>query len=258
MRYKKSFDDDRHISFMRKFNRIEILLKKKFLPYLSWAEINIEKDFSKLLQYNHWSGDESCEPSVAFLFPEFTVKKIGQIKLSDIATCNRNLDFMDLDYIEFSGNFQFGEETKINFSSCRGWNILSSGISNFTLRYCNLGQLTCSDSLVYFNFYKCRIWEPSFVKTNISGISFDNFDLLNPSFDGCDIVPYNFHYMPELKDARFFGEKENYRIFRHAFKSIGQMSEAKKYFYLERKYLLIANNRKRFLYQFFLKKLIVS
>ncbi|MCI5143257.1 MAG: hypothetical protein D3909_16335, partial [Candidatus Electrothrix sp. ATG1] len=231
----KAFDSDKHISFRKKFDEIKIISKRTFIPYLCWAERNLGEDLGGKLQYNQWEGDESSQPSSAILFHSFKVRKLGQIRLSNIPICDRNLDFIDLDHLEFSGNFRCSGETKINFSSCRGWNIHSSGIG-VTIRYCNLGQFKCSNSSIWLNCYKCRIWEPSFIDTDITGMSFDKCDLLYPSFERCDIVPYNFHYIPAIKEFRFFGEKENYRIFRHAFQSIGQMSEAKKYFYLEKKY----------------------
>lgn len=240
----RSFKED--FSFRSKHRKIEIVNQLKFIPYIYWAKNKIGKvkfikignnssQYTDTFKYNNW--DETNNFSKARLLSDHIVLKLGQIKLSNEIICGRNLDFVDLDKIIFSDGFPQtgnGSESKavINFSSCRNWIFDSADGHYFQVSSSTVMFLKCYDSRVSFDFKNCDVWSPVFKNCDVTTLNFDNTMVLSPTIEKTELT--YFSYTPSPKPRPWVAHKDNYRIFRFAFQSIGKIYEAKKYYYLEK------------------------
>lgn len=204
----------------------------KFIPFLHWAEKNIDKIGSvPKIEYTKW--DESGELSNAYLLNWMPALKLGQIKLkADKEIQDRNLDFTDLDSITFSG-FIVSKPATIRFASCRNWKINNeSRMFGVTVEKCCMFRLECLNAYLAMNFLHCQIFEPSFNGTYFYELSIIKSMLLNPQLDKTEVV--NFKYVPLENPRCPQNEKDNYRRFRFSFQGVGNLNEAKKCYYNEK------------------------
>lgn len=223
---------------------IKILKEIPFRPYLLWMKGKFEKDkrilvdslntrYSDTFEYNSWSGGGSS--GRASLFQEFQVLKLGAIKLgSGVVTSGRNLDFVDLDELQITGDFHGNSWTDVSFSSARNIQFSGGGWHSFYRFYdCAFDNFVAKGVRIQdFEFINNKIFDLYLIGVTASKFKVANSDV-RFNFDKCELN--EFQYIPPI-DIDPQHARDNYQKIRSAFQRTGKMWEAKSYYYLERYY----------------------
>ncbi|MCW5214381.1 hypothetical protein VU13_03585 [Desulfobulbus sp. US5] len=221
-----SFDEE--YEFYKKYEDIVEIEKKKFIPYLIWAQKKLGIDYTEKFKYTHWEG------SHAYLFyPLHRVFNLSGIKMPINLMQNRNLDFTCLDKLSLYGGGN--QEIKINFSSCCDWNIELEENRSCSLYFSNsnIAFLKINNSSIFIHAKESSLKEPYFKKTDINGFEIKNCSLDHPVFESCNIIPYNFSY---IQNKNWLGEEENYRRFSLVFKQNGHTEISGQCFFQQKRY----------------------
>ena len=237
-------DFDEKFKFLSKHRDIKSQRSLSFVPYLQWGKNQIGKDkfilidklnngYDNTIKYGLWSGGTQ---SHAHLLKEFPVLKLGQIALnSNIDISQRNLDFVDLDNLQITGQYYGSHTTEMNFSSCRNINLNDTSLHHINFRYSEVNNFNCIDgSMQDFLFEHCSLWNFTCTRSNINGLEIIHSRFVNPLIDRTEIQ--RFTYTPSKGYDRFKEESDTCRRLRTVFQSIGRRAEAEHYYYLERDY----------------------
>ena len=223
----------------------------KFKPYFFWI-----KEKHKILKpiKTKWSGDletfryttgtapdvpEMCSWSIS---GGGTVLKLGGVKIDGWYKFNgRNLDFVNLDFLEIDGKNSWNREIQIFYSHCV--NISTNNVeANFTKFYqCSFGNLKVTNSRFYWvEFYRCDIFKAYFENSNISNMIIDDCSANSFSFNRVEVE--NIDYLPPTKEYHcgvvmtYETVADNYKRFRILYQANGLRTEASEAYYNERLY----------------------
>jgi hypothetical protein len=232
--------------------RIKINSMIEFIPYFKWIEK--QKNVENLIEtFSYLSHDniDNIILSRALLFKDFPVLKLGGVTLNKhIFIGNRNLDFIDLDYLQIKEDWHGSMATNIAYSSLRYVNISNAILHYWTLNECDIEELKIEKSEIQnFNFIESEIFRISLKDSKILNLKFDSNDIRGLEFSNCDIN--NISYIAK-KDNLFERDFYNLRQIRIAFQKQGKRHESQEFYFKERKYETKSQKNlfKKYLYKF--------
>jgi hypothetical protein len=251
--FLKSQDASERHAFFRRPNALPLLQlpdvaagdRKEVEPYFCWAKRVLRRkryfDSDPRGQgktdsfiYNSWSATAEPLSSRASLFQQFQVLKLGQIVLPNGTMIGRrNLDFVDLDFVEIRGQFHGPWETQIHFSSMREVRIIDALLHHVTLYRCPLPELRARGSeFQNSKFIECDGHSASFEGGRLNRVEFQHGTFL-PTFDGTDLLEVEFR---PAKSTAPTAVADAFRILRSACQGLGRRREAAAAYYRERVY----------------------
>ncbi|MCD4500239.1 potassium channel family protein [Chromobacterium vaccinii] len=203
--------------------------RKRFFSYDDANPLQITDTFL----YGSWHG-LSNNQTVAHLFKDFAVLKLGQVVLTGIFNSGpRNLDFTDLDFLTITKIFPGSYWTTISYSSCRKIFFHDVEIAFFTFHQCSIENFYCKNSrLQDFYFERNLGYELKLNLTDsfVHNMGFKGTPLL-PLIDNCELRNFNYD-PPEKGNPHHIAT--TYRLLRSAYQSSGMRSEASECYYKER------------------------
>ncbi|BEU25778.1 potassium channel family protein [Paraburkholderia sp. 22B1P] len=235
--------DEDPIAYWKKRNKSAKVLGS-FEPYFGWVKRTrgrkrfftfavANRSRSDDFIYGSWTGiSRMGVPTSARLFRSFTVLKLGQVTLpAGVQLAPRNLDFVDLDFLEINGDFHGAYWLNINYSSCRELSFKSCEFAFCTLHKCATQKIIFEDSKVQdFYFENTDIQELRMSNTYAFRLGFKG-SRITPFIKGCELKEVSF--VP-ARDARPSDVATTYRLLRSAFQESGMRREAAESYYRER------------------------
>ncbi|MFA5087763.1 MAG: potassium channel family protein [Candidatus Omnitrophota bacterium] len=233
----------------RRFKDIRVNIKRSvpFIPYLLWGKRKFKKEkfichdprnhqYSDSFVFNSWA-DADPKRSRANLFQNFSALKLGGIEIKNTSPMQyilfgeRNLDFVDLDYLKLNGTGTGSRWSEISYSSLREVQFSNKWYSFFSFFDCHIEEMLIKDGKIQdFQFINNNHMDISFNNVSINKLVFKN-SYVRMDFDKCDIN--EILYVPPKRRA-LEGAFHNYRKIRTAYQNIGKRIEARKYYYFER------------------------
>lgn len=241
-----SIEEIRRIQERFKGIKVDIKRTVPFVPYLLWGKRKFKKDrfiihdklnhqYSDTFVFNLWKGNDPTL-SRAYLFKEFPVLKLGGIEIQSTEPLinpfgERNLDFVDLDYLKLNKMQTGSKWTEISYSSLRGVEFSNSFYAFFAFFNCCIEDMLIRDGrLQDFKFINNQHMNINFSTVSINKLVFDNSHV-KMDFNNCNLG--EILYKPP-KTNILWGIFHNYRKLRTAYQNIGIREEARKYYYFER------------------------
>lgn len=237
---------EKQFNFISQHHTIKLLQRKSFKPYLIWGKEKVGKNrfilldernnqFSDTIEYRSWSSNTDGTMSRAQLFHSFNVLKLGQVALPDgVHIGNRNLDFVDLDFLEVNGEWHGSYATQIGFSSCRNI-VIKGSLHHVTFEHCNTEDFSAINSkLQDFTFRRCQAFRHAFRDSMINGLEYAESALSCPIIENTDLQ--RLVYSPASWPKEYTAAQENHRRFRTAFQNKGRLHEAREHYYKEKCY----------------------
>ncbi len=223
----------------------------RFTPYFAWVREKhrlqnpIKTKYSgELSTFHYTSGTapdvpEACNWSIA---PGIQVLKLGGTTIENWATLqDRNLDFVNLDFLEVTGKYTWNEEKQIFFSTCNHLTIRNV-VANFTKFYrCEVSDLKAFDSRLYWvEFYECNLYQAYFENASLSNLIIEECSASNFSFNRVEVD--NIVYSPPRRERplgtvrTYETVSANYKRFRILYQANGLRQEASEAYFQERYY----------------------
>ncbi len=176
---------------------------RRFTPYLAWAreqEIRIHPSSGNgRIAATRFEAPDDPHYSKVFLLGElelFSVRgaiyngKVSMPFVDDMA--GRNLDFLDLDFLSFSGPLGSSSTKRIAFSSARHWSIEAAELSFFYFADSNLDAITVRDSeLTDWRFFGCVGIDGRITNTILTRCQF-GYGGFSPYLDNVDLRDLDF------------------------------------------------------------------
>lgn len=195
----------------------EVIECKSFRPYLLWAK-------DKHIQIHPQANDGRIKvtlidhaitpDSKTFVFGELELLKLGGLNsLYSSALIERQLDFVNLDFIQFERNTIGSSYTKqILFSSARNWNFQNSEESFFHFFETNLENLLVESCHISgWRWLKCEGGNSSIRNSRLAQCVFgagrfiphlENIDLIDSDLEKGYESSYEFGFKPSAELAR--------------------------------------------------------
>lgn len=223
-------------------NYINICEVKNYTPYIYWAadrsgrpDFIISGSSGKMsyadLEYRGWVERPN---SKAIIHDKHEVLKLGEYVVEDgVNISDRNLDFVDLDYLVIRGKFHGSNSTKIGYSSCREITFVDSVIVFTEFRKCYVDSLRMEDS--YFQeieFKECRLQDFQCSRSEISGLEVVDCFFAKPIFRASNVERVN--YKPIAHKGHIESAISACTRLRMVLASSGRHKESQEYFYRQR------------------------
>ncbi|WP_259068984.1 potassium channel family protein [Mucilaginibacter sp. X4EP1] len=224
----------------------------RFKPYLLWVKRKLRKrnvvpsrNGGDLDSFRYVMKYPSNHPTLVecTIAPDFTVLKLGGTKITghkDLV--GKNLDFVNLDYLEIGLEEWSHYERNIIYSSCANITIDSSKLIFTNFYACEFDDLTIKNTEIQgVNFIHCQMFGATFVNTKLFHVHFIKSSISSFSFEKVDVndivytIPKYEHYYTN-RVGIFGAVIDNFKRFRVLYQSIGQRREAAEAYYNERLY----------------------
>lgn len=223
----------------------------EFLPYFSWAKNrfamrdfmcvdSLNRGYSSTFKYNQ-SGKYEVETGRVFgtkerIFDCFDLLKLGETRVDGSLWLDRNLDFVDLDKVVFSGKAFMYNWLEVSLSSCREMVLESTWLGRVCFTECMLEKLSVRHS---------EIRKMNFANSNLPGLVLANSTLHNVTIGGTvlsdidifdtNIIDLTYKERVDKNNSREYTTiKDVHRKLRIAFQEHGKILEARYHYYKER------------------------
>lgn len=229
-------------------DQIVINSEKKFVPFFEWrkklvgtpyfptpTDINkgLSSDF-RFMSYTH----ALMNISIAHLFYNHQVLKLGGISITPQNLDERNLDFVDLDGLTIRGS-GWPQNTEITYSSCRYLTLSRADKSFLTFRRCDLEKLSIfRSSLQDLHFVDCTLESPRFIDSKLFHLVFHRSSFGGMQLDNSRLSKV---ILSPSKATSFSHRAEIHKTLRTAFQRQGDRAEVSRHFFCERLNELLAS-----------------
>lgn len=222
--------------------------EKEFVPFFEWRkrlvgtpyfptpnDLNngLSTDFH-FMSYTH----ALMTISIAHLFYNHQVLKLGGISITPQNLDTRNLDFVDLDGLKITGS-GWTRSTEITYSSCRYLKLSRTDKSFLTFRRCSLEKMAISkSSLQDLHFVDCTLESPRFVNSKFFRLGFRRSSFGGMQFDNSRLSEV---FLSPSKTTSFSHRAYIHKTLRTAFQRQGDRTEVSRHFFCERLNELLAS-----------------
>jgi uncharacterized protein YjbI with pentapeptide repeats len=211
-----------------------------FIPYFKWLRTQKQvtwfriagesNAFTKDLEYRRTEAYDTAF-SRAYLFHTHKVLKLGGVTIQALTLDERNLDFVDLDYLTVIGRGG-SRHTNISYSSCRNVVLKDYDKPFVTFEKCQLSEPVFENCELYgFEFIDCGLSRPVFRNCRLSKVVLSGSVMGQVDFEKCDLIDVRVN-RPSRASAETLGDF--YKRLRVAFQAQGNRREASHYFYEQR------------------------
>jgi hypothetical protein len=211
-----------------------------FVPYFRWLrKAKGMRQFRIPGQANDYDTDFSYRRTEAvntiysrtYLFGVHRVLKLGGVTIRGWDFDQRNLDFVDLDFLTVVGEGR-SWETEIAYASCRRLAFKKYSKPFVVFEKSPLeAPVFHSCHLERFKFVESGLSRPRFADVRMSRCELTRCLMWEPSFERCDFVDLKFT-PPRRMRAEYLAD--GYRRLRVAFQSQGNRREASRFYFEER------------------------
>lgn len=232
---------------------VNITQQFDFTPYFLWGQkkyktkyficINkLNKGFSDSIVYGHESeidlNTNHSYNSRAMILESFRVLKLGEYQVSGFMALDRNLDFVDLDGITFSGKAFLNNSLEISLSSCRDMTFKDITFSSLCYYHCKIDNIKIDSSRIRQTVYShSQIGNIVLDRSYLDFFLITHSKILDISIKDTNIVDHKYQELLNHDNSKEYTLIKNiHRKFRIAFQAQGKIAEARKHFYKEKKF----------------------
>jgi hypothetical protein len=235
-------------------NSVKITQQFEFIPYFIWGQKRfkkkyficidqLNKGFSDSIKYSNYSSVYDPNTgrdyaSRAMIFKEFSVLKLGECQVKGTMALDRNLDFVDLDGITFSGKGFVNNSLEISLSSCREIVFKEVSFSHLCFYNSKINQIDIDSSrirkVVYFH---SEIGNIVLNKSYLDFFLIIHSKVSDISVKETNIVDHKYQELLSRNNSREYTDIKNvHRKLRIAFQAQGKIAEAREHYYKEKKF----------------------
>ncbi|HEY5124694.1 MAG TPA: hypothetical protein VIK14_13265 [Ignavibacteria bacterium] len=215
---------------------------KSFISYFEWCKINktYPNNIYRVFNIMITSIDAVYSPKYcrSYFFNELGLLKLGGIiEQFPYSFEDRKLQFVDLDYLNLSGDNFGSSEKSIEFSTARFWKINNAEMHFFKFLETNLeGTEIINSELDLFQFINCSGYDVKIANSILKRCVFGKGSFI-PYFDNVDLRNSDItkDYLKDCNTSSHKPSSELMKRMKNVFISKGQQSKAGKFYYNERR-----------------------
>lgn len=214
----------------------KVKYSKEFLPFVRWAKLRKILKNDSSIRITSVSAYPSPEYCISYLLYDLSLLKLGGLPTPlKHSLSGRDLEFVDLDFLKFEGEFEDYSIKDIKFSSARCWEINSAQLHFFNFLNSKIEGIKAKNSELDSWWIKHCYGSDNYISNTImTRCSFGPGDyffyLKNVDLKDSDIAR---NYM-KIGEHGFEPNLELIRLMKNAFAENGQHSKAGQFYYYEK------------------------